>query len=1006
MDMTHKNAALAGGNALKQSQVADNYNTTHANQPEAKDTESHSAARLLVTRITSDAPTRLTKRFELDQDGQLVKHPAGKLVSGRAEQVEIQDLSDFLTTLDALSSKQAMTYGIAADYPSACLVTEENRREGSDCISRTRRYFGFRRAPGIMMLDHDAGTRTYSPQELIATLRRLAPSLADVRLLWRASASSGILTADGSELTGLRGQRLYLLVQDAALIPDAGKALVDLCWAHGLGRIEIGRAGQALERTLFDHLVWQPERLDFAAEPTLGPGLKREVPPAFFDGNDGAPFDLRRLLADADQGIVSAAAKARGEAREQRQPQLEQARQNWLDEHAPKLATKRGLSVDEARAVLGEASQRLRLPPSFVLCVQDGTEVTVQELLENREYWHGRRFADPLEPDYHDDHRIAWANLRNGSTPYIYSHAHGGRRFELAYAPQQIVIRKGGRAHAVDEALKLLRQRGELFDYGNAIAHITGEGDLKVVDQHWLLDYLDRVAQFFTFKEKERDLLEVPTDAPTFIAQRIAAKAGERGFPALDAVITAPTLRVDGSLLNEPGFDTGSKLLLAAKTPDLPYIPTAPTQEQAARSLEVLWSPFREFPLVGDVDHGVILAAILTATVRASLPTAPGFGIDAPTAGSGKTLLAQAIGALLLGCKVPALPPAGNQDDETRKRLFAALRDGTKVLLWDNVRDPMGNASLDAFLTAPTFSDRVLGASETLALPNRALFLTTGNSLRLVGDTCRRLLIARIDPAMEKPYAREFDFCPVETVISRRQELVAAALTLMRAYITAGRQRLGSGRTASFEAWDDLVRQTVCWVATWDQRFADPLRATERAYEEDPDTNHLRSLLHAWYDVFGSASVTVEELVQAKDHPHRGLDRDAILHQLENPALSDSKAALREALESVAGDFRGLQTSVNNRVLGKWIAKHKDRRIDGLRIAQYGSANSKSRKSKQWCVLADNGDQTAAETEQRGVWGSTGVDSGSGKIVVDVPAMQCIDQDRAPHPRPNTDRMH
>ena len=958
MDMAHNNAASAGG--------------------------------LLVTCVTSEVPPRLTKRFELDQDGRLVKHPAGQLVSGHAEQVEIQDLSQLLRVLDALSSNQAVTYGIAADYPSARLVTESNRQEERACISRTRRYFGFRRAPGIMMLDHDAGAQTYSPEELIATLRRIAPSLAAVRLLWRASASSGVSTADGRALTGLCGQRVYLLVQDAALIPEAGKALVDLCWSHGLGRIEIGRAGQALERTLFDHLVWQPERLDFAAEPTLGPGLKRDVPPAFFDGDDGAPFDLRRLLADADQGVVSAANKARQEARERQQPALEQARQTWLDERAPAFAEKRGLSLDEARAVLDEAAQRLCLSPSFVLYAQDGAEVTVKELLENREYWHGRRFADPLEPDYHDDDRIAWANLRNGSTPYIYSHAHGGRRFELAYPLQRIMLSKGGRAQAIDEVLKLLRQRGELFDYGNAIAHITADGALRVAEQQWLLDHLDRVGQFFTFKEKNGKLIEVAADAPPFLAQRIEAKAGERGFPALDAVITAPTLRVDGSLLNEPGFDTGSKLLLAANTPDLPYIPTAPTQEQAARSLETLWSPFREFPLVDTVDHGVILAAILTATVRASLPTAPGFGIDAPTAGSGKTLLAQAIGALLLGCKVPALPPAGNQDDETRKRLFAALRDGTKVLLWDNVRDPMGNASLDAFLTAPTFSDRVLGVSETQALPNRALFLTTGNSLRLVGDTCRRLLIARIDPAMEKPYARQFDFCPVETVISRRQELVAAALTLMRAYITAGRQRLGSGRTASFEAWDDLVRQTVCWVATWDDRFTDPLKSTERAYEEDPDTNHLRSLLHAWYEVLGDRPATVDGLVQASS----GYGQGDVLQKVD---LAESRNALREALESVSGDFRGMLTHVNNRVLGKWIAKHKDRRIDGLRIAQYGSASSKSRKSKQWCVLADSSYQRPTEQDQRGVWGAEGVDSGSGEIVID-------EQTRPPMPR--TPRPH
>jgi len=40
--------------------------------------------------------------------------------------------------------------------------------------------------------------------------------------------------------------------------------------------------------------------------------------------------------------------------------------------------------------------------------------VTVGTVLDNRERWHGERFADPLEPDYRGDKRIAWLNLRSG----------------------------------------------------------------------------------------------------------------------------------------------------------------------------------------------------------------------------------------------------------------------------------------------------------------------------------------------------------------------------------------------------------------------------------------------------------------------------------------------------------------------------------------------------------------------------------------------------------------
>ncbi len=89
------------------------------------------------------------------------------------------------------------------------------------------------------------------------------------------------------------------------------------------------------------------------------------------------------------------------------------------------------------------------------------------------------------------------------------------------------------------------------------------------------------------------------------------------------------------------------------------------------------------------------------------------------------------------------------------------------------------------------------------SLPNRAMFVATGNNIRLTGDTCRRIFIARMDAQTEQPYARDFEFDPVQWVERDRRRLVLDALTIIRAYIVAGRPKLGNGRMASFELWDD-----------------------------------------------------------------------------------------------------------------------------------------------------------------------------------------------------------
>jgi hypothetical protein len=77
--------------------------------------------------------------------------------------------------------------------------------------------------------------------------------------------------------------------------------------------------------------------------------------------------------------------------------------------------------------------------------------------------------------------------------------------------------------------------------------------------------------------------------------------------------------------------------------------------------------------------------------------------------------------------------------------------------------------------------------------------LLSGDNLTLKGDLPRRFLKCRIDPHIENPHQRHFDFDPIEVVTSYRQHLVDAALTILKAaFNRGGDPRLGKGRMASF----------------------------------------------------------------------------------------------------------------------------------------------------------------------------------------------------------------
>ena len=872
---------------------------------------------LTFTIFESIRPAMLTKRFTLDADGAIVKTPAAQMVEGRARTVEVANLDELSALLDGMTSAQAAGYGIAPGHPDARIVPDERVPDDAAAISRSRCFFQFAPRPGVMMLDHDGHPDgSLDPDALRAMLVEAVPELADVPMLWRASASSGIETCDGDALTGINGQRLYVAVSDASCIPDAGRALATRLWAAGIGWFNVSRAGSLLARTIVDTSVWQPERLDFAGPPVLGEGLRRAPPPARVMGPaDAVPFDLRRIQADGEHR--AAAVKYEAQQREAVAAAARTQREAWIEAEAPKLAAARDIDIEQAREVLAHATSRHLLMGDFVLVTADGNEVTVGEVLDNPARWHGARFADPLEPEYAGDCRIAWANLRGGGKPFIYSHAHGGQRFTLARPARRVLLATGDRARIVDNVLAALRAEGEVFDFGEGaggIARVAG-GNVIPVSRDWLLDFIDRTVSFYKMRKAGDTFVEAPADAPATLAASILAKGGERGFRRLVAVTTAPTLRADGSVLDEPGHDEASGLLYLAGL-EAPRVPRAPSAADAVDALRVLWEPVRLFPFGDDTDRGVMLAAMLTACLRASLPTAPGFAFDAPAAGSGKTLLGKVLGILATGESPAVLPPAGERDDEARKRLFAALRDGRRVLLWDNVREPLGGAAIDAFLTAPTFADRVLGVSETAVLPNRALFVATGNNLRLVGDTCRRVLVARIDPQDERPYGRRFAFDPEQTVRGQRVRLVVAALTIIRAWVAAGRPRLAAGSMASFEQWDELVRQPVLWVASEAARrdaalpgFVDPADAIVRAFANDPETAKLAAMLATWDACFGTRPTAV---------------KDAIRHS----ALSGTDAAaqaLADAIDEVAGE-RG---QANSRILGRWVERQVGRRHGG-----------------------------------------------------------------------------
>lgn len=886
-----------------------------------------------LTVFTATNPERLSKGFTLDADGGMVKQPGGLMIEGMAVTVRPEDMTAFAGLLPTLRPDMALAFGVCAHdtariVPEAKLATTP--KGDMPVIARTREAFSYSAGPAIMMMDYDPpkdGTPPLNDDELLTALCGICPALRHAPLVLAHSASSHIYHGD-RVLVGLKGRRVYALVADGQDIPRAGAVLFARLQLAGFGHIEIGKAGQLLERGPVDASVWQPERLDFAAGAACDPPLKQKRPAPKTINADAAPMDTRAALPDLTVAEESKRLKIVGDAKAARASEADAIRTKWVETQVVRVLAKNGKNPDSApkdaqklRETYQNAAKHRDLYAGFELLAADGKTVTVGEILADTGIYHGRRFADPLDPTYGNDGRIAVLNAK-ARPPYIFSHAHGGLRYVLRRERAAHVIQKGERLGAAESALRAFREDGGLFERNGEIIRVMDDGGVLPLSLAGVLVEMDRAVRWMMPGRKGE---ATPCDCPRPIAEAVLAMRGRWGLPVLRAVATAPTyVPGEDRVLDTDGHDAGTGILLVCRGLDgWPGVPENPTTDHVRKAVATLWKPFEAFPFETDTDRGVFLAALLTALVRPVLPTAPGFAFISSTPGSGKTKLAKSTAAIA-GAHDPAVMPSTNDDAELRKRLLATGRRGAPAIIWDNLTGHVASDALCAWLTAEALADRILGKSEEITVSTGGLLILTGNNLILKGDLCRRVLSCRIEPGVEAPWKRAFALDPEEFCRDNRLTLVAAGLMILRWAMR--RPRAFPDRLASFEAWSDTVRHAVVEIGREGiMDVADPALSIDAAFEGDPETNKLSALLCAWHAAFG--------------------DRPVLVGEAKERAGDD--AHLKEALHEIAGEG----PNINERRLGRWIERNAKRLVEGRRIESVG----KRRGAKQWRVKGIEG---------------------------------------------------
>jgi putative DNA primase/helicase len=489
-----------------------------------------------------------------------------------------------------------------------------------------------------------------------------------------------------------------------------------------------------------------------------------------------------------------------------------------------------------------------------------------------------------------------------------------------AHVLPTIRLADGQLTRAVMETEAAMQAAGiEVFARAGALVYpvgeamLTADGDRVVVaklSEFTTDSFIEPVAESAVFQRwSVRRHAWVDVDPPLQLVRMVMSRERKWGFPRVAGIITTPTLRADGSLLEAPGYDPRTELYLMPGV-TLPPIPAAPTREEGRAALRLLKDElFAEFAfrqMSPAIDLAVALAGLLTALLRGSLPTAPIILVTATAPGTGKSYLVDVISTVATGHLCPVITTSRNSE-ETEKRIGAVLLSGSAIVSLDNLTHDLESEILCQVAERPVVRVRILGRSEMPLCECRTALFATGNNVGFKGDMVRRGLLCALEALEARPELHEYQNDVLARVRTERGKYVAAALTAARAYLAAGSPKVVKP-FGSYHRWNVLVRSPLVWLGE-----SDPIDSIEEIRKQDQTLSELSELFSLW------------ESFLLLDKPYVTARIVEIADEAATPP--SFRPELKTFLLKVAA-ARGNPGAVSLDRLSKWLRKNSGRVVD------------------------------------------------------------------------------
>jgi hypothetical protein len=428
---------------------------------------------------------------------------------------------------------------------------------------------------------------------------------------------------------------------------------------------------------------------------------------------------------------------------------------------------------------------------------------------------------------------------------------------------------------------------------------------------------LARAATFYVDQEDKKTELWTRKIVlpPVHVAKDVLATPDHQ-LPIVIRITECPTFAPDGSLQETPGYHGASKTYCVL--PDglkIPTVPRNPSEHDIARARALLLDDLLvDFPFVSNADRANAVGAFVLPFVREIIPgPTPLHMFEAPLPGTGKGLCVEALLRPSCGRGVGTIAQA-KDDDEWRKRITAMLRDGHSAIVLDNLTRPLDSGSLSMALTAPTWTDRVLGQTATVRYPVRCIWAATANNPAFSTEMARRTIRIRLDPRVDKPWDR--DGWKHQELLAwvddHRGELIWAGLVLVQSWLANGRPSFSGRALGSYERWSHVVGGILDHAGV--NGFLGNL--AEFYEQADVETAVWRGFVEAWWEKYQNAEVGTADLFTI--------------------------AQSTDGLELGGGSENRQKV-----VFGKALARQRDRVMGSYRITKAGS----KQRAARWRLL-------------------------------------------------------